>query len=102
MGTSEGFIAICFPLASLCGSMATFRSHPRHGAIIWLDRHAGLGRVGYDRSYVKGASDRARVRRGQRVKAAFTVTISALAHILPRRAAFIRQTTKRTEKDLRR
>jgi hypothetical protein len=44
------FIAIRFPLASLCGGVATFRSYPGHGAIIWLDRHAGLDSVGFDRS----------------------------------------------------
>jgi hypothetical protein len=33
--------------------MATFRSHPRHDAIIRLDRHAGLGRIGFGRSNLK-------------------------------------------------
>ena len=50
---SGPFIAICFPLASLCASMATSHSHPRHGAIIWLDRDAGLGRIGFGRSNLK-------------------------------------------------
>ena|ERR1700719_3829702 len=43
-------MAIRFPLASHCGNVATFRSYPRHGAIIWLDRHAGLDSIEFDRS----------------------------------------------------
>ena len=71
----EPFIAIRFPLASLCAGMATFRGHSRRGAVIRLDGDPGLGRVGLDRS--------------DNVKSA-----------LP--AAFIRQTTKRTAQDLHR
>lgn len=49
------FITGGFSLASLCGSMATLHSHSRHGAITWLDRHAGLGRIRFGRSNVKSA-----------------------------------------------
>ena len=44
------FIATRFPLASLRTSMATFRGHPRRGAVVRLDGYADLGRVGLDRS----------------------------------------------------
>jgi hypothetical protein len=30
--------------------MATFRGHPRRGAVVQLDGDPGLGRVGFDRS----------------------------------------------------
>ena len=74
------FISDCFSLASPCGSVATLHSHPRHGAIAWVDRHAGLGRIGFGRSNVK----------------------SAVAQILSRCAAIIRQSTKQPAKDLQR
>jgi hypothetical protein len=44
------FIAISFPLASLCAGVATSGGHPRRVAVIWLDGNPGLGRVGFDRS----------------------------------------------------
>ena len=53
--TPQPFIAIRFPLASLCAGMATFRGHPRRGAVIRLDGNPGFGRVGFDGSSVKSA-----------------------------------------------
>jgi hypothetical protein len=77
------FIAISFPLASLCAGMATFRGHPGRVAVIRLDGDPGLGRVGFDRS----VNLRSAAARGP---------------VLCRRAALIRQTKHRIAKCLER
>jgi hypothetical protein len=53
------FIAIRFPLPSLCWSVAILHSHLRRGAVVRLDGDPGLGRVGFDRTdSVKMADER--------------------------------------------